>query len=708
MLTRRALLVMVATVLIVGFSNFTMGAQTQDRDPRGSSLSTKWTEHVNHEKPLPEYPRPQLVRRQWLNLNGVWQLCVGSDGPGLPDRRYFNRKILVPFPIESYLSGIGKHFTRFWYRTTFSVPLSWKKKRVMIHFGAANWYVKVFINRKQVGEHEGGYDSFSFDITDYLRFKGLEEMLVSVYSPVDSGDQPRGKQVLSPRGIWYTSSSGIWQTVWLEPVSPYGVKQLLITPDLSRNAVHFQTDLLESNNDLIMKLKIYKGSSEVFSYIGEYRHSLQVSLKSPIKWSPSNPFLYHVKLSLILGHKVIDKLQSYFGMREVAVIKDSQGRARIALNGKPIFEMGVLDQGFWPDGLYTAPSDQAIRHDLSVVRHLGFNLIRKHVKVEPERWYYWCDKMGILVWQDMPSGSNSSTDGKREFRSELGTLVTQKYNHPCIINWILFNEGWGEFGVSKAVEMVRSIDPTRLVEDASGWHHYRGLGNIIDIHRYPEPEAPEPDSELATVVGEFGGLSLAIPGHLWTSTHWGYKQTSSRSSLSNDYINLLRHLWVLVDEYGLSGAVYTQLTDVETETNGLMTYDRRIIKVNQRRICAANKGLFPRIHIACKDSEGLFKVVLQIPPGLHKEHVKICYTVNGSDPMVHGKTYQGPFLVKHGEIIMARLLKNGMPFGLLSSGYADTSYLKANISISQSDLVKGVSFEYYKVHVDTTIEAPRA
>ncbi len=574
--------------------------------PADAPLLTRWAKQVTPERVHQEYPRPQLVREDWLNLNGLWDYAVVPKQAPRPDR--FDGKILVPFPIESALSGVGKRLdenSRLWYRRTFQLPDHWKGKRVLLHFGAVDWEATVYVDGQQVGTHRGGYDPFCFDVTDALKNGSRHELVVAVWDPTDTGGQPRGKQVHQPRGIWYTPSSGIWQTVWLEPVEATHVEQLRIVPLFDQAAVAVEPTVVAPRGRLSLTVDVLDGQrvvatqrvvsqqpSDAKDDQRPWTPRLVLRLPGFKPWSPDSPFLYDLRVRLERDGRVCDRLTSYFGMRKVSVGKDSRGITRILLNNRFVFQIGFLDQGFWPDGLYTAPTDQALRYDIEVTKKLGMNLARKHVKVEPDRWYYWCDRLGLLVWQDMPSGRPRSPEEKEQFERELRRLVQTHWNHPSIVMWVVFNEGWGQYDTERLVRLVRQLDPTRLVNEASGWHH-KGFGDVVDMHKYPGPASPEPEPNRAAVLGEFGGLGLAVQGHTWTNQWWGYRGLVSRESLTRRYVQLLRQVYRLKDDPGLSAAVYTQTTDVERECNGLLTYDRAVLKPDVQTVANANRGVFP-------------------------------------------------------------------------------------------------------------------
>ena len=562
--------------------------------PKGAHLLTSWGRQVTPENAHREYPRPQLTRKEWLNLNGLWEYAEASPGEAPPAGRTLAGRILVPFPIESALSGVMKKADRLWYRRTFEVPKAWAGKRVHLNFGAVDWEASVYVNGTNVGTHRGGYDPFAFDITDRLKPGAEQELIVGVYDPSDSGDQARGKQVRSPEGIWYTSTTGIWQTVWLEPLPAAHIADLLITPDPENSSVGVTVQAEGESAGDVVRVSVSSGGKAAGAGTGSPGGTLTIALPGAHLWSPADPFLYDLHVSLERGGKTLDEAGSYFGMRSVRIGTDASGIARILLNGTFQMEVGPLDQGFWPDGLYTPPSDDAMMNDIAMMKKLGFNMARKHVKVEPDRWYYWADRLGLLVWQDMPSANNRTAEGKTEFESELGRMIATHRNHPSIIMWVVFNEGWGQFDTERLTAWVKKTDPTRLVNSASGWDD-KGAGDVHDIHSYPKPKSPDAERGRAIVLGEFGGLGLAIPGHTWKKEHWGYQGMGNRVELTSKYESFMRTVYGLKDLPGLSAAIYTQLTDVEVECNGLMTYDRAVVKPDEGRLAAVNTGDFSRV-----------------------------------------------------------------------------------------------------------------
>jgi len=587
--------------------------------PANTRLMTRWAREVSPRNAHPEYPRPQLVRKQWLNLNGLWDYAITAKDAPQPTR--WDGQILVPFPVESALSGVMKRVSetnRLWYRRTFTVPRTWNLKsgrRVLLHFGAVDWETTVWVNGREVGAHRGGYDAFSFDITDALKPQGEQEIVVAVWDPTDAGTQPRGKQFRNPHGIWYTPTSGIWQTVWLESVNNAHIERLRIVPDVDAGAVNIEIHAVSpagsASGATEADIAVFDGGRRVArgvaavtltvkqpSVVGRAR----ISLPAPKLWSPDSPHLYGLKITLRNERRVVDEIESYFGLRKIAVARDASGVNRLFLNNQPLFQFGPLDQGFWPDGLYTAPTDEALRYDIEMTKRLGFNMCRKHVKIEPARWYYWADKLGLLVWQDMPSGDKyigpkdpditRSPESAAQFERELRAMVEGLYNHPSIVMWVPYNEGWGQWDTCRIVNLIKQWDPTRLVNNASGWAD-RGCGDVNDLHKYPGPAAPPREEKRAAVLGEFGGLGLPLKGHTWQDEkNWGYKSFKTPEELTTAYLDLIEKLRPLVTDKGLAAAVYTQTTDVEIEVNGLMTYDRAVVKMDEATVCNANLSVY--------------------------------------------------------------------------------------------------------------------
>ncbi|MFE6552398.1 PA14 domain-containing protein [Streptomyces sp. NPDC057746] len=555
-------------------------------------LRTKWADDVTPANAHREYPRPQLTRDAWQNLNGSWQFAAATEGENPPVGRKLAEQILVPYPVESQLSGIERHEDRMWYRRTFTVPPGWKigdNKRLQLNFGAVDWQADVYVNGTKVAEHKGGYDKFSADITDALKPGRSQELIVGVYDPTDAANgenPPIGKQRLDPSGIWYTPTSGIWQTVWLEPVARDHVDQLKLTPHVDSGTLTVEPQGVR--NGVSVTATAYDGKHKVATVTGRTGQPLTLRIPHARLWSPDHPFLYDLRVSV-----GADLVGSYFGMRSIEVQK-IDGVPRTVLNGKPVFMMATLDQGFWPDGLYTAPSDEALAYDLKMHKNMGFNAVRKHIKVEPDRWFYWADRLGLLVWQDMPAmtaGVNPSTAARTEYEREMKEMIDEHISSPAVVMWVVFNEGWGQYDIGRVASQAKSWDPSRLVNNMSGLNlgDDGGAGDIMDEHGYPSPALPpHPDGQRALVSGEYGGLGLGIPGHAW-SVQQSYVDVDP-TTYTDDYLHKLTEVHALACRGG-NGAVYTQISDVEGELNGLMTYDRKVVKPDVARLKAAQSAL---------------------------------------------------------------------------------------------------------------------
>ncbi len=572
--------------------------------PAGDKIKTEWSETVNPKQVLPEYPRPQMVRGEWSNLNGEWEYAIRAKGGVEPTA--YDGNILVPFAVESSLSGVQKTVgtdNELWYKRTFDIPSSWKNKNIILNFGAVDWKADVFVNDILIGSHKGGYTPFSFDITPYLKGQKGQKLTVRVWDPSDAGFQPRGKQVAKPEGIWYTPVTGIWQTVWLEPVASNHITAIKAIPDVDNSVVGVTVSTSESSVTDIVEVQISdKNNKVVATAQGVQGQEMRLQVKDAEWWSPENPYLYDMKVTLLGKQK--DEVKSYTAFRKISVQKDAAGIYRMCLNNKPLFQYGPLDQGWWPDGLYTAPTDEALLYDIKKTKDWGFNMIRKHVKVEPARWYYHCDREGILVWQDMPSGDMGNQWGPREYNAGTDKNRTQEsisnfytewkeimnlcMSNPSVVVWVPFNEAWGQFDTEKVVAWTEAYDPSRLVNPASGGNH-RACGDILDLHNYPGPEMYLADPMRVNVLGEYGGIGLALDGHLWwNNRNWGYIQFKSSDEVTAEYVKYAKELKTLVKK-GFSAAVYTQTTDVEGEVNGLMTYDRKVIKINEDAVRKINK-----------------------------------------------------------------------------------------------------------------------
>jgi beta-galactosidase/beta-glucuronidase len=562
-------------------------------------LLTEWADDINPEDPWPEYPRPAMVRDNWLNLNGLWEYTITQreQQPGKWDGH-----IMVPYPVESALSGVKKRISTdetLWYKTEFKVPSSWKNKRILLNFEASDWETKIWINDNKAGEHRGGYDPFSFDISDYVKAGKKYELKVSVWDPGSEGTQPRGKQVNEPHGIWYTPSSGIWQTVWMEAVDYVYMRSFRTITDIDEGTIKILPEIVNHQDGVSTRVRILKDNNVLKEVEAESDNDIIITLDNYELWSPGNPILYDIEVEILYNGEVSDKIESYTGFRKISLGKTVDGYTRMFLNNSFVFQNGPLDQGFWPDGLYTPPTDEAMRYDLEIIKKMGFNMLRKHVKVENRRFYYWCDKMGLLVWQDMPNGDQHigskdediirSEESAKQFELELSRLIETKYNHPSVVVWVPFNEGWGQYETGRITELIKELDPTRLVNSASGWAD-RGTGDIHDIHNYPEPRCPEAEAGRAIVLGEFGGLGLPVKDHTWEERNWGYENMDDISALLLKYNDFYKTVYSMVEEKGLSASVYTQITDVETETNGLLSYDRKVDKMGAENLHGINTG----------------------------------------------------------------------------------------------------------------------
>jgi len=573
--------------------------------PAGEKIKTQWADKVDPNNPLPEYPRPQMVRADWMNLNGLWDYAILPKGNNIPSTH--QGKILVPFPIESSLSGVQKTVgenNELWYQRNFTIPSNWKNKKVILNFGAVDWKADIWVNDIKVGSHQGGYTPFSIDISAALLKDKSQKLTVRVWDPTDASFQPRGKQVRNSQGIWYTAVTGIWQTVWLEPVEQSFIQQIKTVPNIDGGNITVAAQTVGASYGDIIQVNVLDNGNVVGTSKSLVGQETVVSIPNAKLWSPESPFLYDVEVELIHNGVVSDKVKSYTGMRKISTKVDADGIVRMQLNNKNYFHFGPLDQGWWPDGLYTAPTDEALAYDIQKTKDFGFNMIRKHVKAEPARWYYHCDKLGILVWQDMPSGDANprwqmrnyfnglelqrSKASENNFIQEWKEIMDFTYNNPSVVVRVPFNEAWGQFKTPEIVEMTKTYDPSRLVNPASGGNHY-DVGDMLDMHNYPDPVMGIFDAKRVNVLGEYGGLGLVVKDHIWENNrNWGYVQYKSSEEVTNAYVELTEKLKRLIP-FGYSAAVYTQTTDVEIEINGLMTYDRKLIKLDEAKIKNANQ-----------------------------------------------------------------------------------------------------------------------
>lgn len=594
-----------STIILALFILTTAQAKAGSWKKQVCPCMTSWGKNLSPEKVHPEYPRPMLERKEWMNLNGIWEFEEATKGLAAPFNKTLKEEILVPFPWESALSGIQRNLSTqsAWYRRTFTVPNTWNGKNILLNFGAVDWETEVYINGKFVGNHKGGYDAFSFDITPYLQKKGKQELVICVTDPTDKANIARGKQSSDrfndPEGCFYRSNSGIWQTVWMEPVSKNHISS--IQTKCTEKLDGFMVEVVPSSENCDIEVNVKTDGQVVASAKRRTMNTLKLKVRDARLWTPETPFLYDIEVKIIKDGKVTDQISSYAGMRCITIEKFND-IPRICLNHQPIYQHGPLDQGYWPDGIYTAPSHEALVWDIKNIKAFGFNMIRKHIKVEPQTWYHACDKLGVLVWQDMPNGGGIFDDeAKLQTESELRRMIQQHSNNPCIIVWTIFNEHWGLFDVERLTDNTKKMDPSRLVMansgiDARDPHIDYELGDIKDNHSYLPPNLPLVSSKRVTVNGEYGALGYYIPEHSWSTNgkymHDYYKdKTDKKTAATDQYIEFMNSIHTYIGK-GLSASVYTQWTDVENEINGLYTYDREVIKLDKERVKAANEACY--------------------------------------------------------------------------------------------------------------------
>ncbi len=691
-----------ALILVLVVLFFTTGCQNNKWQSQKAPLMTRWAKEVNPRNAHPEYPRPQMVRSEWKNLNGLWQFDKAHKDDVPPFGKQLKGKILVPYPIESALSGVMEKTKYAFYRKEVNIPDSWQDKKILLHFGAVDFEATVYVNGKKAAGHRGGYDPFTVDITPYLKDKARQEIIVAVFDPTDDGVYARGKQVDQPGGIFYTSVTGIWQTVWMEAVNSTYIQSFKMVPDIDREVLNLSFDIKNPSPNTALLIEAFdKGNKISKLRIDGSKFDVsncQLSVHKPVLWTPENPHLYDLKIKLLDDNKVIDDVTSYFAMRKISLEKDDQGRNRLFLNHSFLFQNGPLDQGYWPDGLYTAPTDEALRYDIEVAKKLGFNMIRKHAKVEPDRWYYWTDKLGMLVWQDMPQVNPTdfekkvTSESKKQFELELQRMIQHLYNHPSIVMWVLFNEAWGQYDTERLTARVKMMDPSRLVNNASGWTDKK-VGDVLDWHVYPGPASPLPQADRAAVLGEFGGLGLPIEGHLWQKENWGYQNFKNRKEYRDRYERLYDDIWALEKDPGLSAAVYTQITDVETEVNGLMTYDREIVKLGFDDAQDFHHDRLVSVPRFQPDG-GLFLDEITVKIHNRKEE-PIRYTLDGTEPTKKSLLYQKPFTLTKTETVKAKSFgKQGKTSGTIEAHFEKT--VNQEGIKNTGNLKNGICYAYYE------------
>lgn len=594
----------------------TVNPPAKEWAPAGDKMKTRWTAEVNPDNVLDEYPRPNMQRSEWLNLNGLWQYGFNTSSSNTEPSLY-DGEILVPFAIESSLSGVMQPMSEnnaLWYKREFTIPVEWRDRNIRINFGAVDNNARVYINGNNVCTHTGGYAAFGADITRYLSDDGRNVLTVKVTDNTDGASQPLGKQRNDAQvngSQWHSPVSGIWQTVWIEPVANQYLTDIKTTPDVDNHRFVVNATTNATVADAVVKVILKDGADVVAEASGAPGADIVLDVAAPKLWTPQSPHLYDMQTSLLVSGNTVDNVSGYAAMRKISTAKDKDGIWRIQLNNENIFQAGVIDQGYWPDGLYTAPTDEALVYDIEMAKSLGYNMIRKHMKVEPARWYYHCDRLGMLVWQDMPAliesyeewnGTDWFTDAdgrpsslaRLNYRNEWNEIVNQHYSNPSVVVWTPFNEAWGQFSTNTIVNTTRSLDATRLVDAASGGNHHAGAGDMLDLHDMSDsPSIYLSDNERPVVLGQYGALKYNVEGYRWVPEYTTTTYNSS-NDLTDAYLALSGRIETLVqanDGKAFSAAVYSQLTDVETEHDGLITYDRALTKVDAAKIKAVNDRL---------------------------------------------------------------------------------------------------------------------
>ncbi|MEH6406495.1 MAG: FN3 associated domain-containing protein [Leeuwenhoekiella sp.] len=663
-----------------------------------AKLSTPWTDKVDPENVLPEYPRPTQQRADWKNLNGYWQVETKALD-SIPFGKELSKKIVVPFAVESYLSGLMEATDDLLYRKLVNVPQEWKNRDILLNFEGVDYEAWVYVNGEKVGEHKGAFDHFSFDITPFLVDGEEQEIIVKVHDNTNDGLQPVGKQVREPEGIFYTSTTGIWQTVWMEPVQKTHIQSYTITPDIDAKKAYFTADVANSSDNEMVEVEVFDNGKSIASAKGKSSDTLSLSFENPELWSPENPFLYSVKVKLSSAEEVTDSFESYMAMRKISLGK-KDGKTQIFLNNEPYFQVGVLDQGYWPDGLMTPATEEAYVWDIQTFKDMGFNLLRKHAKAESQRWYYLCDKLGMLVWQDMPQmyphadfEKRLTQQGKEEFEAEFKNLIADLYNNPSIVMWVVFNEGWGQYDTERLTNWVEGLDKSRLVSNASGWTD-KNVGDIIDMHSYPGPDAYPAEENRATVLGEFGGLGLPLSGHLWQESSWGYKNMADTLDFKKQYSALWDKVWALKEQKAVSAVVYTQVSDVEGEVNGLVTYDRKVTKIPVKTLHDIHTDkMVSQVNI--KSNHSIFiddiKVTLD-----NRKGEPIYYTLDNTEPTVNSLKYTQPIVINKTATLKARSIDNDKSSDIASASFTKVESYKKPLPTEKSTLSGGISYMMYE------------